>query len=237
METGKKLAGLTRRGVLGVLGGAGLAGCGALKRPTKAEIKAERPDRPTIILVRNFAAGPSEVDASRASATTAAKLVSGSPRTVGELEVGHAFADDVTAALVAQLHGLGLPAEPASAGPAEGRHPVFLEGQFISVAAGKAGKSQIVGFRAGYPDVFIDIQLFDHNENGDVLLEGVETSVTRGTEPVPTAQLPSQILDRAGGVGGLTPEDTARLRQGAEGTARVIIAQLRPIFTDQGWIS
>ncbi len=237
MRKGQKLAGLTRRGVLGVLGGAGLAGCSALERPTQAEIASERPKRPTVILVRNFAAGPTEVDVKRASGTTAAELVNGSPRTLGELEVGHAFADDVTTALVAQLRGLGLPAEPATAGPGDGRHPVYVEGQFISVAAGKAGESQIVGFRAGYPDVVMDIQLFDHTDGGDLLLEGVEVSVTRGSDPVPTSLLPANVLDHAGGVSGVTPEDSARLKQGAEGTARIIMAQLRPIFKNQGWIS
>ncbi len=237
METGRRLAGRTRRGVLGVLGVAGLAACSSTTRPTRTEIASERPKRPTMILVKNFAAGPSEIDVTRASGTSAAELVNASPRTLGELEVGHAFADDVTTALVARLRGLGLPAEPATAGPGEGRHPVFVEGQFISVAASKAGESRIVGFRAGYPDVIMDIQLFDHTDGGDLLLEGVEVSVTRGSQPVPIALLPAQVLDRTDAVGGLSPEDTARLEQGAEGTANVIMAQLRPIFKNQGWIS
>ena len=55
----------------------------------------------------------------------------------------------------------------------------------------------------------MDIQFFDHTDGGDLLLEGVEVSVTRGSEPVPIALLPAQVLDRTDAVGGLSPEDTA----------------------------
>jgi hypothetical protein len=237
MQNDQKAAGRTRRGALGVLAAAGLAGCSGLTRPTRSEIAAERPVRPTVVIVKNFASGPLEVDVTRASGSTAAGLVGGTSRTVGELEVGHAFANDVTTALVARLRALGLPAEPAGTAPAEGLHPVFVEGQFISVAASKAGESRIVGFRAGYPDVIVDIQVFDRTESGDLLLESVESSVARGTEPVPISMLPSDVLDRADGAGKLSPADAARLRQGAADTADVIMTQLRPIFSDQGWIS
>ncbi len=232
----QKLAYLTRRGALAGLGAAGLAGCGGSSKATKAEIKAERPTLPTVLLVTDFAAAPGEVDARQVAGTTAGRLAQGTPRTQRELEIGHAFTRDVKAAMVAQLGALGLPAEPAVSGMSGTGHPVIIVGAFVSVAAGPSGEPEIVGFRAGYPDVLVDVQVFDRIASGGSLLEGLETSITRGPQPVPTSLLPGLILDEAGGVQGLSPAQSSRLSHGAEAAAKVIVGQLRPIFVSQGWL-
>ena len=89
-----------------------LSGCTSVDTEAERQIAEQRPPRPAMIVVHDFAVSPDEVQSGQP--WSSARLVQDTARTKAEKAVGHAFADEFAAALVEEIRKLGLPAERAA---------------------------------------------------------------------------------------------------------------------------
>jgi len=212
-----------------------LWGCTSVDSAAERQIAEQRLPRPTMIVVHDFAVSPDEVQAGQP--LSGARLVQDTARTEAEKAVGHAFADEFAAALVAEIRELGLPAERANAPKVPSGDVATIEGRFISLA-GDPSAPGIVGFAGGWPDLIADVQLYGTNTSGERLSEDIEVSLSEGDHALPAALLPDPTIT-AGQVGtapALSPELKAQLATAAKEAAATVAGQLQPYFAGQGWI-
>ena len=154
-----------------------LVGCTSVDSAADRQIAEQRLPRPAVIVVHDFAVAPEEVQPGRPLA--GARLVQDTARTEREKDVGHAFADEFSVALVEEIRKLGLPAERAAAPNLPSGDVLTIEGRFISLA-GDPSAPGIVGFSGGWPDVLADVQLYGTDSSGEKLSEDIEVSVSQG---------------------------------------------------------
>jgi len=166
-------------------------GCTSVDEEPDRQIAEERPPRPAMILVQDFAVAPDEVESARP--WSGPRLVEDSDRTVGERAVGHAFAGEFATALVAEIRELGLPAERGATSDLPLSETLTVKGRFISLA-GDPSAPGIVGFAGGRPDVIADVQLYGTGRNGDELSEDIEVSLSEDGASVPAALLPDPTI-------------------------------------------
>jgi hypothetical protein len=213
-----------------------LAGCTSVDSAADRQIAEQRMPRPAVIVVHDFAVAPEEVQPGGYSSV--ARLVQDTGRTEREKAVGHAFAEEFTTALIAEIRKLGLPAERADAPSLPSGNVVTIEGQFISLA-GDPTQPGIVGFSGDWPDVVADVQLFGTNSRGEELSEDLEVSVSQGGESYPAALLPDPTITVGQVVTtpGISPQARAKLRTSAREAAGAVAGHLKPYFAEQGWIA
>ena len=210
-----------------------LWGCTSVDTEAERQIAEQRPPRPAMIVVHDFAVSPDEVQSGQP--WSSARLVQDTARTGAEKAVGHAFADEFAAALVEEIRKLGLPAERANgAGPAE-RRPGGHRGP-LHPLAGDPSAPGIVGFAGGWPDVLADVQLYGTNASGERLSEDLEVSLSAGDHALSAALLPDPTIT-AGQVAtapALSPQQQAQLATAARQAAGTVAGQLKPYFAGQG---
>ena len=213
-----------------------LWGCTSVDSAADRQIAEQRLPRPTAIVVHDFAVAPEEVDPGRPLA--GGRLVQDTARTEREKIVGHAFADEFSAALVDEIRKLGLPAERASAPDLPSGDVVTIEGRFISLA-GDPSAPGIVGFSGDWPNVLADVQLYGTDRSGEKLSEDIEVSVSQGGESYPAALLPDPTITAGQAVTtpALSPATRAKLQTAAREAAGTVAGQLQPYFAAQGWIA
>jgi Domain of unknown function (DUF4410) len=212
-----------------------LWGCTSVDTEAERQIAEQRLPRPAMIVVRDFAVSPDEVQSGQP--WSSARLVQDTARTEAEKAVGHAFADEFATALVEEIRKLGLAAERANAPKVPSGDVVTIEGRFISLA-GDPSAPGIVGFAGGWPDVLADVQLYGTNTSGERLSEDLEVSLSEGDHALPAALLPDPTIT-AGQVAtapALSPQLKAQLATAAKQAAGTVAGELKPYFAGQGWI-
>jgi Domain of unknown function (DUF4410) len=212
-----------------------LAGCTSVDSAADRQIAEQRLPRPAMIVVHDFAVAPEEVQPGRS--LSGARLVQDTGRTEREKAVGHAFAEEFTAALVEEIRTLGLPAQRADAPNLPSGDVVTIEGQFISLAGGPS-QPGIVGFSGGWPDVLADVQLYGTDSSGEELSEEIEVSVSQvgGTYPAALLPDPTITVGQVVTTPGISPQIRAKLETSAKEAAGTVAGQLKPYFAGQGWI-
>lgn len=225
---------LARRGCMAAigLGALGLTRCSLLTWPTPEQMPVIGGPKPSLVVVRPFAVSPEEVNVTLAQGTAAASLAGEAPRAKRELEVGHRFSRTFATRLAQDIQEAGLQTEVLPKAPVEGDDVLLIYGQFLSLSADPYGGLRIVGFAATYPDVVVDLELFERRKGQARLIETLESSVTRGPDAVAADLMPASVLATAQG---LTPAAATALDQGAAAAARKVARDLIRVFAHQGW--
>lgn len=218
----------TRAWVLGATLTLALTGCNMLDSSADHTIAEQRTARPAAIVVQEFALSPG-VAPPPDTGTTAGS---------GADEVAARFRKSLADNLVAAIDKMGLPAQGPEAALPPGS-VVTLEGSFVSVPGGDSANTSIVSLADAWPDVVVDIQIYDTSEGGDRLYEDMEFRISETNALIPAGEKggePSKLADSKKPAA-VSPAVQAKLDAAAVDGAAAIAGRLATFFAGQGWIA
>jgi hypothetical protein len=220
--------------ILGLPATAALAliGCNTVDSAAEHTMAEQRTARPAAIVVQPFAISP---DA--APPTGGAAGASGNEAE----QAAQKFRESLAAHLVTAINAMGLSAVSADAPLPPAGSVVTLEGTFVSVPGGDSAEPAIVSLANSWPDVVVDVEVYDTSDAGDRLVEDMEFRLSEA-EPLMPAAEPAGEPTEPEGAGGtahaaISPAIQAKLDAAARNGAAAIARQLQPFFADQGWIA
>jgi hypothetical protein len=228
-------------GAVGFLALTFLAACASTEVTQRQTYEGEKLARPDRIIVHDFAATPADVPAESAAVAHSAGAAAQTPE---DIEEGRKLGAEVARQLVADLQGMGLPAVQAAGQPPPQVDDIVIQGSFVSVEEGSAGKRVLVGFGSGAADLRTVVEGYQMTAQGLRKLGGGEVGSEGGKTPGMVAPLavaaatanPLGLLV-VGGMklyGETTGASTIEGR--AKPTADEIAAQLKVAAEKQGWI-
>jgi hypothetical protein len=209
-----------------------LLGCNTVDSAADSTMAEQRMARPAAIVVQPFAISPD-------SATPPAGT-SGSTAGDDAEAAANRFSESLAANLVPALGAMGLPAIGTDAPLPPSGNVVTIEGTFVSVPGGDSAEPAIVSLADSWPDVVVDIQLYDTSDAGDRLVEDLEFRLTDDDALMPgggPADEPTEAEAGTAAAGAISPAVEAKLDAAARDGAEAIARQLRPYFEDYGWIA
>ena len=210
-----------------------LLGCNTVDSAADYTMAEQQMARPAAIVVQEFAISPDAPEPS-AGAGTAAGNDAG--------QAAERFRESLAAHLVTAIRAMGLPAVSADAPLPSSDNVMSLEGSFVSVPGGDSVAPAIVSLANSWPDVVVDVQIYDTSEAGDRLLEDMEFRISEANPLLPAAE-PAGEPTEPQGTGGtasqtaISPATQTKLDAAARDGAATIAEQLRPFFADRGWIA
>jgi hypothetical protein len=207
-----------------------LLGCNTVDSSADQTMAEQQMARPAAIVVQEFAISP---DASEPPAGTA-----GSPSGNDAEQAAEKFRESLAAHLVSAIRAMGLPAVSADAAlPASG-NVMTLEGAFVSVPGGDSAEPPIVSLANSWPDVVVDLEIYDTSDAGDRLVDDMEFRLTEANPLIPGSEPAGEpTAPQAAGGSAISPATQAKLDAAAGDGAAAIAKQLAPFFADQGWIT
>ena len=185
--------------------------------------------RPAAIVVQPFAISPD------------APAPTGSASGDDAGQAASRFSESLAAHLVAAMRQMGLPAIGADAPLPPGGSVMTLEGTFVSVPGGDSAEPAIVSLANSWPDVVVDVEIYDTSDAGDRLLEDMEFRLTDADPLMPAGEPAGEPTEpQGGGAAGQTaisPATQAKLdaaaRDGADQIADAAEAVLRGTRLDR----
>ena len=206
-----------------------LTGCNTVNSAADSTIAEQSMARPAAIVVQPFAISPD------------APAPTGSASGDDAGQAASRFSESLAAHLVAAIRQMGLPAIGADAPLPPGGSVMTLEGTFVSVPGGDSAEPAIVSLANSWPDVVVDVEIYDTSDAGDRLLEDMEFRLTE-TDPLMPAGEPAGEPTEPQGSGAagqtaISPATQAKLDAAARDGADQIATQLRPFFAERGWIA
>src|SRR5271155_5800254 len=124
-----------------------VAGCASTTVSNRQQLVSGSLPRPTQIWIYDFAATPADVSPDTSLAGEAAQ--NSAPQTDAQVAEGRKLASQITADLVQQIRGMGLPAASGSAATRPQVNDILIQGSILSVQEGSAAKRIAIGFSAG----------------------------------------------------------------------------------------
>lgn len=209
-----------------------LLGCNTVDSTADATMAEQRMARPAAIVVQPFAISPD------GAAPAAGATGSGSGDDAGQ--AAQKFSDSLASHLVTAIAAMGLPAVSADAPLPSSGNVMTLEGTFVSVPGGDSAEPAIVSLANSWPDVVVDVEIYDTSESGDRLVEDMEFRLTETNPLIPAGEPAGAPTEPSGGAAGqaaISPAIQAKLDAAARDGADAIAGQLRPFFEDRGWIA
>lgn len=205
-----------------------LLGCNTVDSAADSTIAEQRMARPAAIVVQPFAISPD------ASAPTGS--ASGNAE-----QVASKFSQSLAAHLVTAMRDMGLPAVGANAPLPPAGSVMTLEGTFVSVPGGDSAEPPIVSLANSWPDVVVDVEIYDTSDAGDRLLEDMEFRLTDTNPLLPAGEPAGEPTEpQGGGAAGqaaVSPAIQAKLDAAVRDGADAIARQLRPFLVERGWIA
>jgi Domain of unknown function (DUF4410) len=206
-----------------------LIGCNTVDSTADATIAEQRMARPAAIVVQPFALSPDlpAPTAGGASGDDAAQAAA-------------KFQESLATHLVSALRAMGLPAAAADAPLPSADNVLTLEGTFVSVPGGDSVEPTIVSLANSWPDVVVDLEIYDTSDAGDRLVEDMEFRLSETNPLIPAGEPagePTEPAAEGAAQGAISPATQAKLDAAARDGAEAIAGQLRPFFADQGWIA
>jgi Domain of unknown function (DUF4410) len=219
---------------LPVMAALALLGCNTVDSAADYTMAEQQMARPAAIVVQEFAISP---DAPESSAGAGAAGAPGNDAG----QAAEQFRESLAAHLVTAIRAMGLPAVSADAPLPSSHNVMSLEGSFVSVPGGDSVEPAIVSLANSWPDVVVDVQIYDTSEAGDRLLEDMEFRISEANPLLPSepAGEPTEPQGNRGSTAPATisPAVQAKLDAAARDGAATIAEQLRPFFADRGWIA
>jgi hypothetical protein len=212
-----------RAWLLGPTLGLALCACNTLDASTDHTIAEQRTAPPAAIVVQPFALSPEDAPPDSAASSDADKAAA-------------SFRQSLASHLIAAIDKMGLPAQGPDAALPPGS-VVSLEGSFVSVPGGDSADPAIVSLANAWPDVVVDVQIYDTSDAGDRLYEDMEIRIGDTSPLIPQGEPGGEPTVSAGGAAKITPAIQAKLDAAAADGAAKIARHLAPFFADQGWIA
>jgi len=201
-----------------------------------------RPDR---ILVYEFAYSPSQIKLTRGISADIEQAMSGTPRSVKELEVGGKVARVLQERLVKEIRDMGLPAQMGYGDPTPLGNTYSVEGQLLSIDEGNRTERVVIGLGLGRTDVKTLVQLYRDSDSGQGLIEELDVTAKSGRKPGMAETMGvggltgnlavSAVVSGAVAVGSEALSDT--VEADAARTAKQVAKRLQTFFAEQGWAS
>jgi len=207
-----------------------LLGCNTVDSAADSTMAEQQMARPAAIVVQPFAISP---DAAAPPAGAA-----GSTSGDGADQAAQKFSEGLADQLVSALRAMGLPAVGADAPLPPAGNVMTLEGTFVSVPGGDSAEPAIVSLANSWPDVVVDVEIYDTSDAGDRLLDDMEFRLTDTNPLLPGSEPAGESTEpQAAGGSAISPAIQAKLDAAARDGAEEIAKQLRPFFADRGWIA
>jgi hypothetical protein len=200
-----------------------LGGCNPLSGSADYTIAEQRTARPAAIVVQPFALSPEDAPPESAASSDADKAAA-------------SFRQSLASHLIAAIDKMGLPAQGPDAALPPGS-VVTLEGSFVSVPGGDSADPAIVSLANAWPDVVVDIQIYDTSQAGDLLFEDMEIEIGDSGPLIPQGEPGGEPTEPGAAKTEITPALQAKLDAAAADGAAVIARHLAPFFADQDWIA
>lgn len=176
--------GWTRRPLLFCALAVAMAACSSTDISNKTvNQQAANSPKPDQLVVFNFATSPDEVKLEHGIVADVRELVSSTPRTEQEKQIGNSVANALAAKLVADLRDKGLPAVRAMDVMEAGVTPLQVKGQILSIDEGNRTRRVIIGLGLGRSTVEARIQLYEAIRGRAELLESMTAETRSGRKP------------------------------------------------------
>jgi hypothetical protein len=195
--------------------------------------------------VRNFAVVAEDVKESHGLISKGEREFSSTPEEQRQMEIGHAAATELSGRLSKDLRELGFTVD-AQTGQIPVGDVLLIEGQFVKVDEGAAGRRVMIGFGAGQSTLDSQVQVYR-------IADGDRQKLIDFTTHADSGNLPGTALMMGAGAvatGGATVAGAAasggvaggkiylgRVDYLADKTADQANAYLSQYFAKQGWIS
>ena len=218
-----------------------VAGCASTK-VTQQRLVTEKVPRPDRILVYDFAATPGDVPADSPVAGQHAEH--STPQTAEHIAMGRQVGAAIAAQLVAEIRGMGLPAERASHQTTPRLNDIVIRGSLLSIEEGSEAKRLVIGFSSGASELTTMVEGYQMTDRG--LRKLGSGTVVAGASKAPGAAVPLAVLIASGNPVGLIVSSgmkaygeasgSSKIEGRAEQTAKEIAARLKIRFAEEGWI-
>lgn len=219
-----------------------LTGCASTKVTNEETLVTGQLPRPENILVYDFVATAGDVPTN--SALAGHYSVDAIPQTAGQIAAGRWLGIEIAGELVGRIHGLGMPAQRASAETKPQLNDLVIRGYLLSINEGSTAKRVTIGFGYGASELRTAVELYQMTAQGLRKLES-DTLDSNGGK-VPGAALGTAVFIATANPAGLIissgmkvyGEESGRSKvEGrADATAKEIADQLKLQFQQQGWI-
>jgi hypothetical protein len=219
-----------------------LAGCASTEVTDAQRYEGPKLAKPGRIIVDDFAVTADEV---RSDSALTSRSAGATPQSAEEVEAGRKLADEVAKRLVEDLQAMGLPAVRAAGQPAPQVDDIVIEGAFVTVDEGSAGKRILLGFGAGAADLRTVVEGYQMTPDGLRKLGSGDLD-SEGNE-MPGMVVPLAVAAATTNPIGLIVVGGAKLAEEATGsdtiegrakaTADEIAAHIKTAAEKQGWIS
>jgi len=154
-------------------------------RPVGSSYTGAKLARPDVVLVRDFAVTPGEVQLDRGISARLIGAMGGASASTQEVAVARQVVGAISTALAAEINKLGLPAQTSGAAvePAWQKR-LIIEGQIVSIDEGNRTRRTMIGLGAGHSEVDADTQaLYELKGTPPRLVESFEAVAKSGRKP------------------------------------------------------
>jgi uncharacterized protein DUF4410 len=218
------------------------AGCASTTVSNRQQVATGYLPRPAQIWVYNFAATPADVPS---ESSLAGQTSDAAPQTAEQIAEGRKLAQQISSALIQQIHGMGLPAANGSAATRPQLNDVVIEGSLLSVQQGSAAERVAIGFSAGASEMKVAVEGFQMTANGLRKLGSGDVGSTGNKTPGSAVGLAVLIATKnpAGFIisTGMKVYGEKSGSNTVEGRAKQISEEigdaLKKRFQEQGWIT
>jgi hypothetical protein len=219
-----------------------MAGCASTKVSNRQQLVSGSLPRPAQIWIYDFAATPADVSPESSLAGTATP--NAAPQTDEQLAEGRKLASQITADLVQQIQGMGLPAASGSAATRPQLNDILIQGSLLSVEEGSSFKRIAIGFSAGGSELKVAVEGFQMTASGLRKLGSGE--VGSGGNKTPGSAVGLATLIATGNPAGFIVSTGMKVygeksgKNTVEGRATKIAQEIGDVlktrFQEQGWI-
>jgi hypothetical protein len=217
-------------------------GCASTKVTEREQLVSGKIARPDHIWVYDFVATPADVPA---DSDVAGQYSQDTPQTAEQIEMGRQLGAQIAKELVAQIQGMGLPAEEATTGTSPQIGDIVIRGYLVSIDQGSEAKRLAIGFGSGASELKTMVEGFQMTAQGPRKLGS--GTVEAGGAKGPGAAVPLAVAVATGNPIGLIVSSGVKVYGEASGsskvegrakqTAKKIADQLKIRFQQEGWIS
>ncbi|MGH7382495.1 MAG: DUF4410 domain-containing protein [Candidatus Methylomirabilales bacterium] len=219
-----------------------VAGCASTETSSRKVLVDEKVPRPGHIWVYDFVATPAEVSADSELAGQYAEH--GTPQTAEQIATGRQVGAEITAQLVEEIRGMGLPADRASIQTTPRINDLVIRGYLLSIDEGSAVKRVTIGFGSGGSALTVAAEGYQVTAQG--LRKLGSGTVDSGGSKTPGGAVPLGVAIATGNPVGLIVSSgmkvygetsgSSKIEGRAKQTAKEIADKIRPRFQQQGWI-
>lgn len=216
--------------------------CASTKVSDRQQLESGNIARPNNIWVYDFVATPGEVPG---DSSLAGQYSQDAPQTAEQIEIGHQLGVQIAQELVAQIQGMGLPAQEATIGTTPQIGDIVIRGYLVSINQGSEIKRLAIGFGSGASELKTVVEGYEMTQQG--LRKLGSGTVDAGGAKGPGAAVPLAVAIATGNPIGLIVSSGIKVYGEASGrskvegraksTAKEIADQLKVRFQQQGWIA